>query len=448
VDREQLLSDIRARIRQRDAAAVAKLAPRMSPADWSDIIPDLDLREAAILLQWLPDDEVPDVLAALEPGDAARILGTLTRPVAADLLEVIHPDDSTDIINELGAEDADAILSAMEPTEADEIRLLLGYPPDSAGGRMTPAFVAVRPDLRADQAVVALRQVAQEAETVNYVYVTADDGTLLGVLSLHNLVLTAPETPVSELMVTDIIRIPANADQEVAARLLADWNLLALPVVDPEERLVGILTEDDVSDILEQEATEDFERMGGSQPLDVPYMRAGVLLLVRRRIFWLLLLFVAEAYTGTILRAFEGELQQVIALTFFIPLLIGTGGNVGSQTTTTLVRAIAVGEVGLRNLLTVMRKEVTVGVILGAVMALIAFGRAEILGVSSDVSLVVALTIAVITVWAAAVASVLPLVLRRFKVDPAVVSAPFITTLVDGTGLLIYFSIAKVILGL
>jgi magnesium transporter len=211
---------------------------------------------------------------------------------------------------------------------------------------------------------------------------------------------------------------------------------------------VGIITQDDVADILEQEATEDFERIGGSQPLDVSYLRASVPLLVRRRIVWLLLLFVAEAYTGTVLRAFEDELQQVIALSFFIPLLIGTGGNVGSQTTTTLVRAIAVGEVGLSDVLRVMRKEITVGVILGAVMAVIAFGRAEFLGVSRDVGVVVALTIASITVWSATVASVLPLVLRRLKIDPAVVSAPFITTLVDGTGLIIYFTIAKIVLDL
>jgi magnesium transporter len=224
--------------------------------------------------------------------------------------------------------------------------------------------------------------------------------------------------------------------------------LLALPVVDDENHLLGIITQDDIADVLEAEATEDIERLGGSQPLDVPYRHAGIGLLVRRRVIWLLLLFVAEAYTGTVLRHFETEITQVVALSFFIPLLIGTGGNVGSQVTTTLVRAMAVGDVRLRDIRWVLMKEAGVGIVLGAIMATVAFGRSQLLNVGLDVGLVIAITIAAICLWSATVAAVLPLVLAKLRIDPAIVSAPLITTVVDGTGLVIYFTIAKYLLHL
>ncbi|MFC6667403.1 magnesium transporter [Deinococcus radiopugnans] len=239
-----------------------------------------------------------------------------------------------------------------------------------------------------------------------------------------------------------------DTDQEVAARLLVRLDLLALPVLDAQGHLVGILTEDDVADVLEEEATEDFERLGGSQPLEMPYRRAGATLLFRKRLPWLLALFVAEAYTGNVMRYFEDTLEQVVALAFFIPLLLGTGGNVGSQITTTLVRAMAVDDLGLRDLRWILGKEFAVGLLIGVVMAVIAFGRAWMLGVGMDVGTVVALAIAAITIWSSVVAAALPLALRRLRFDPTVVSAPFITTLVDGTGLVIYFLIARSVLGL
>jgi magnesium transporter len=402
----------------------------------------------AVLIQWLPDSELPELLAELEPGDAATILRSLSQPAAADLLEAMDPDDATDVVEELPHAEAEQILIHMEPAEAAEIRELMAFPSDSAGGVMTPAFVAVDPGLRADQAIAALRRVAEEAETMYYAYVVDHDEHLLGVLSLRNLVLARPQTPVRDLMVHDPIRIRADAEAEAAARLLTDQNFLALPVVDAEDRLLGIITQDDVADILEEEATEDIERLGGSQPLEVPYLSASIPLLVRRRVLWLLLLFAAEAYTGTVLRAFDNEIAKVVALSYFIPLLIGTGGNIGSQTTTTLVRAIGLGEVQLRDVGKVLGKEIVVGMILGSIMAVVAYGRAQLLSTGHEVAMVVALTIAAICIWSATVAAVLPLLLRRLHIDPAVVSAPLITTLVDGTGLVIYFTIAKYLLNL
>src|SRR3954468_21574934 len=445
---DTLLNDVRELIAARERDGVMGLAGKVGPAEWADLVPRLEPSEVAVLIHWLPDEELPELLAELEPADAAAILRSLSQPVAADLLEAMDPDDATDVVEELPQAEAEQILIHMEPAEAAEIRELMAFPSDSAGGVMTPAFVAVDPSLRADQAIAALRRVAEEAETMYYAYVVDNAERLLGVLSLRNLVLARPETPVRDLMIHDPIRIRADAEAEAAARLLTDQHLLALPVVDAENRLLGIITQDDVTDILEEEATEDIERLGGSQPLEVPYLRASIPLLVRRRVLWLLLLFAAEAYTGTVLRAFDNEIAKVVALSYFIPLLIGTGGNIGSLTTTTLVRAMGLGEVQLRDVGRVLAKEVVVGLILGAIMAVVAFGRAELLGTGAQVAQVVALTITAICIWSATVAAVLPLLLRRLRIDPAVVSAPLITTLVDGTGLIIYFEVAKLLLRL
>lgn len=413
-------------------------------ATLEQLSPD-QLRQLADLLG---DETLSDILSELEPDEAASVLERLGSAEAADVLEAMAPDDAADVLAQLAPENASQILVAMEPLEAEELKSLLAYPPDSAGGRMTPAFVALSPDIRVDQAIAALRTLAQAAETIYYVYVTDEHGHLLGVVSMRDLVLSPPDRTVGEIMETDIVKVQATADQEEAARLLTSEGLIALPVVDDQNRLLGIITADDVADILEQEVTEDIERLGGSQPLDIPYMKASPILLWRKRVGWLLLLFIAEMYTGTVLRHFQREIEQVVALSFFVPLLIGTGGNAGSQVVTTLVRAMALEKIGLRDIPRIIPKEFATAILLGAVMALAAFARAEILQVGTVVALTVAIAIWGIVLWAVTVASVLPLVLRRLGIDPAVVSSPFIATLVDGTGLVIYFTVARVMLGL
>jgi magnesium transporter len=444
----ELLAEVQALIREREREGVAGLAERIDASEWADLVPQLEPSEVAVLLQWLPDEEIPALLEELPPAEAARILRTLAAPEAAKLLEEMDPDDAADVVEQLPSRDANEILVRMRPSEAAEIRELSVYPPDSAGGIMTPAYVAVTRDATAAEAIAAIRKLVDQAETVNYVYVVDEERHLLGVLSLYRLILSRSDAKVVDLMAPTTVRVRASADQEVAARLLTDRNLLAIPVVDDEDHLLGIITEDDVAEVLEAEATEDIERLGGSQPLNLPYRLASVSLLVRKRIAWLLLLFVAEAYTGTVLRNFEGELSSVVALSFFIPLLIGTGGNIGSQTVTLIVRSMALGEVSLRDIGWIIFKELRVGLFLGGVMAVVAFGRAALLGVGPDIGVVVSLTILAICVWSATVAAALPLILRRLRVDPAVVSAPLITTLVDGTGLIIYFEIARAVLSL
>jgi magnesium transporter len=443
-----LVAEVQALIREREREGVVGLAELIGPADWADLVPQLEPSEVAVLIQWLPDEEIAMILEELPPAEAARILRSLSANEAGELLGEMDPDDAADVVEQLPDEEVHEILVRMQPDDAAEIRSLSGYEPDTAGGIMTPAYVAVARDATSAQAIAAIRRLVDEAETVNYVYVVDEERHLLGVLSLYRLLLSTDSTPVEKLMAPSTVRVRASADQETAARILTDRNLLAIPVVDDDDHLLGIITEDDVADVLQAEATEDIERLGGSQPLNLPYRLASVPLLVRKRVGWLLLLFFAEGYTGTVLQNFEGELKAVVALSFFIPLLIGTGGNIGSQTVTLVVRAMALGEVAMRDIGWLVFKELRVGLAIGVFMAAVGVGQAYFLHVSNDIALVVALTLISICVWSATVASALPLVLRRLGVDPAVVSAPLISTLVDGTGLIIYFEIARLWLSL
>lgn len=440
-----VLESLRLALTEGDRERARELAARLVEEDALTLLKDLPESELSRLFHILGDEAFADILSRLDERDAADILEHMSAAQAADILEEIDPDDASDIMSEVEPEFSDPIFVAMEPEEAAELRDLMAYPPESAGGIMTPAFVAIAPGLRADQAVMALRRVAEEAETVNYVYVLDEMEHLLGVLSLHRLVLTPPQTPVRELMFTNPITVPVDADQEVAARLLTEHDLLALPVVDADGRLVGIITSDDVHDVLEQEATEDIERLGGSAPLSEPYLRASPFLLFRKRIVWLLALFLAQFVTLAIYDHYAGLLVEEALLSLFVPILIGTGGNVGSQTVTTVIRAMAVGEAGPRNVLRILSKEFITALGLGLVMGTLMFARGSVKG-GSEFGLTVGLTVLVLVIWAAIVGAMLPLALSRLKVDPAVVSAPFISSFVDGTGLIIYFTLAQAIL--
>ena len=450
---EQLdLHEVRERLHtalaERHAEELSELLGRLPPSDTADALDELTAQQLGVAVTLLGDGRVADLLENMSPAEAARLLLKLGRDDAADVLEEMDPDDAADVVQEFEPREAEAILVEMRAPDAEDVRELLAYKPDSAAGLMTREVATVRPHVTAHEALWSIQRVAREAETIYYVYVTDPENRLIGVLSLRDLVLAPPNTPISDVTRRDIVTVRADADQEVAARLLADRGLLAIPVVDADRRLLGIITADDAADVLEEEATEDIEKLGGSVPLDKPYLRTSVFELVWKRVRWLLILFVAEAYTGTVLRHYEDTLSAAVSLAFFIPLLIGTGGNTGSQITTTLTRALAVGDVGFHDLLRVLRKELGVALILGIVMAVATSIRAWTLSVEPQIGSVVAATAACIVVWAAAVAAMLPLILRRLGVDPAVVSAPLITTLVDGTGLIIYFSIADMTLGL
>jgi magnesium transporter len=323
----------------------------------------------------------------------------------------------------------------------------LKYPENSAGRLMTDKFVKVPLAMTAGEVLERVREVGEDVETVNDLYIFDDKDYLIGVVSLHRVVLARPDTPVRDIMAIKVISVPPTEDQETVARLVAHYDFNAIPVV-LGGRMFGVITVDDVIDVLIEEGTEDQLKFGAVEAgvIDQPYFTTPIWRVVRSRVGWLLLLFVAGTLTGTVLRTFEGELAKVVALSFFIPLLIGSGGNTGAQTVSTIIRGIALKEIQLRDTLRVVVRELGSGLLLGALLGVIGLIRAWIWGSGGELSLVVALTLVAICTWANTIGALIPLLAQRLKIDPALVSAPLITTLVDATGLAIYLLIAKLLL--
>ncbi|TVR74363.1 MAG: magnesium transporter [Sphaerobacteraceae bacterium] len=407
----------------------------------SDALATLSTREIHELADTLGDDAFGELLGELDPSDAAQLLTRLAIRDAADVLEAMDPDDAADVVGEFDDAAANRFLIEMEPVEAAELRQLLSYPPDTAGGRMTPAFIAISPDLRADQAVVALRQLSEEAETIYYVYVTDEQDHLIGVLSLRHLVLSPPNTPVRNVMVTDIVTVRVDADQEEAARVLTDNDLLALPVVNHDGKLEGIITADDIADILEQEATEDFQRVAGVVPLQQSLRDVSAWVLYKNRIRWLVILVFVNVFSGAAIASFEETIETVVALVFFLPLLIDSGGNAGAQSATLVIRALATGEAKLRDWGHLFAKEILTAGAMGLTMA-VAVSWLGIWRGGFEVGLVVMITMILIVLVGSLIGMSLPFILTRVGIDPAVASGPLVTSLADICGVMIYFSIA------
>lgn len=427
------------------AALQGWLEHNLDPVQRADQLLTLRPEELNCIFDTLPINEGAALLGSLSAECAGRLLMRLHVSIVSLLQGAMPRRDMLAILRRLGSSDRTMLLARFPEQVQSTFYSLLDWPTESVGANMRHEFLAIGDQETVGSAKQLIHDAWDNAQLFQNLYVVNNDKRLLGSISLKSLLIADPQLPVSELMDREVVRINARADQELAARLLIDRDLSTLPVED-QGKLVGIFHVDDAADILELESTEDAEMQGGSSPLDTPYLQATPWQLWRKRVGWLLILFVAEAYTGTVLRAFEEQLEAAIALAFFIPLLIGTGGNSGTQITTTIVRAMAVGEVSLRNLGTVLKKEISTGLLISAAIALAAWVRAWSLGVGPEIGMVVTLTIIAIVLWSATVASVIPMVLRRFRIDPAVVSAPFIATLVDGTGLIIYFEIAKLLL--
>ncbi|OZG41745.1 magnesium transporter [Aeromonas sp. A35_P] len=427
------------------AALQGWLEHNLDPVQRADQLLTLRPEELNCIFDTLPINEGAALLSSLSADCAGRLLMRLHASIVSLLQGAMPRRDMLAILRRLGSSDRTMLLARFPEQVQSTFYSLLDWPTESVGANMRHEFLAIGDQETVGSAKQLIHDAWDNAQLFKHLYVVNNDKRLHGSISLKSLLIADPQLPVSELMDRETVRINARADQELAARLLIDRDLSTLPVED-QGKLVGIFHVDDAADILELESTEDAEMQGGSSPLDTPYLQATPWQLWRKRVGWLLILFVAEAYTGTVLRAFEEQLEAAIALAFFIPLLIGTGGNSGTQITTTIVRAMAVGEVSLRNLGTVLKKEISTGLLISAAIALAAWVRAWSLGVGPQIGMVVTLTIIAIVLWSATVASVIPMVLRRFRIDPAVVSAPFIATLVDGTGLIIYFEIAKLLL--
>ncbi|MFO7547389.1 MAG: magnesium transporter [Acidimicrobiia bacterium] len=405
----------------------------------------MEIRARALLFRLLPRDRALAVFEALEPVHQQDILDGLRDERVAGLLEDLDPDDRARLFEELPASVVPRVLAGLSTTERAYTSILLGYPEDSAGRVMNPEFVHLPASLEVAEAINRIRRTPAEPEVIAMLPVTDDERRLVGSVRLANLVRAAPTQRVSEVLEPELHQVSVFDDQETAARLIGEAGLLALPVVDGEERIVGMITVDDAMRVLEEEETEDLHRAGGTRPLGRPYLSIGVLRLAGSRAPWLLALVVAAAATVNVLQFFEDTLAAVVTLALFIPLLIDTGGNAGAQASTVIVRAMAVGEVSPTDLTRVVWQEARVGILLGAALALIGLAPVALF-FDPRLAIVVSATLLTVSAWATLVGSLLPILAKRAGIDPAVISAPLVTTLVDATGLVIYFLIARAIL--
>lgn len=407
----------------------------------------LDERDTAFAFRLLSRDRAMEVFEALDPPKQQQVLDGLVDDRVVHLLEALEPDDRVRLLDEMPAKVVNRLLGQLSPSERTVTTVLLGYPEDSAGRWMTPEFVSLRASMSVAEAMRKIRREGVDAETIYALPVLDDERHLIGIVGLRSLVLANADRHVGDLMTTDVHMTSTDTDREVAARLVRDEGLIALPVVDSERRLVGVITVDDAMGVLKAEETEDFALASGHSPINRSYLSASVLRLARVRALWLLLLIVGAGLTVQVLQVFETTLEQLTALALFVPLLIGTGGNSGAQAATAVIRALAVGEVRFGDLPRVVWREARVGLLLGVMLAAAVFVPVAVIW-QVDLALVVALTLVSICTWATIAGSALPLLARRVGVDPAVVSTPFITTLVDASGLVLYFVYAKLILGL
>ncbi|MFJ7726610.1 magnesium transporter [Neobacillus sp. NPDC097160] len=420
----------------------------LQPFDIAEMVSALDSEEQITFFYLVTASFGAEILEYLDPELQYKILLRINEQRKSDLINEMSSDTIVNLFLSVHANQGKKLLAYLPENYREKIHHLMNYDPDTAGRLATIDYVAARIHWTVEQTIRHIRKVGQEAEIVSYIYVIGRNGDLVGVVSLKDIILADAGTILVEIVQGEPVSVSVDVHREEAADVLSKYDLIALPVVTHDQRMIGILTVDDLIDVILEEATEDFQKLGGSQPLMDPYFKNSIWSIYRKRIGWLLILFVAEAYTGTVLRHYEETLSEQIALAFFVPLLIGTGGNTGSQTVTTLVRAMAVGEVDFKDIFRVFRKEATTGLFLGLSMGTVAFIRAFFLGVNVNVGAVVAISAMFIVIWASMVASVLPMILNKLKVDPAIVSGPFITTLVDGTGLILYFTVAKIILHL
>ena len=427
---------------------VKELISPLQPYDLAQLLLELENREQVQFIEVLPLEQAVEVLEYLEPEVQYRLLHHADEERAKELLQILPSDTTVDLLLAIHPNQAQVLRGWLPEEYGKLIDNLMTFPENTAGSLATVDYVAARAGWTVEQTLAHIRKVGKDAELISYVYVLNPRGQLIDVVSIKELILASPQTKLSELVSKNPISVRADSDQEEAARLLSQYDFLAIPVVDHDNRMVGIISVDDLVDVIQDEATEDIQKLGGSEPLPEAYLKTPIGTIFRKRVSWLLLLFLAQGITGSIMQRYSEVLSQVIALTFFIPLLIDAGGNAGSQTVATLVRALAIGEITVKDTWKALRKEVVTGILLGTVVGAAAFLRTRIMGVTGNLSHVVALSALFIVTWASTIAALLPMLLHKLKVDPAIVSGPVITTLVDAVGIFGYFTIARLLLGI
>src|SRR4051812_3277695 len=415
---------------------------------------DLSGEERLARFGGLPRDEADDVFLALTSRDQLELLRGLPPGERRIWLRLLAPDDTADVIQAADEEERPKLLEQLDDLTRREVRALLAYKEDQAGGLMSPRFARVRPDMTVDEAITYLRRQAAHVETIYYVYALDDAQRLLGVVSFRHLFSAEPGKTVREVLQTEIVKASPEMDQEAVAKLVALHHLLAIPVVDADGRMQGIVTVDDIVDVVQEEASEDIQKVGGMEALDEPYLEIGFWRMVKKRAGWLAILFVGEMLTATAMGYFEKEIARAVVLALFVPLIISSGGNSGSQATTLVIQAMAMGEIRLRDWFRIVRRELSTGCVLGSFLAVIGLTRILVWqGVWHTygahymlVALTVACSLVGVVLFGTLAGSMLPFILRAAGLDPASASAPFVATLVDVTGLVIYFTVASIIM--
>jgi magnesium transporter len=451
-----------ARVEGRDAGlATPSPAPErreledLSPPELTEAWSLLDPAERVLGLGALPRPEAESFFTALPTHDQADVLLAMVPGERRWWIRLLPPDDAADLIQSVPAESRTDFLDLLDPVARREVTGLLAYAEDEAGGLMNPRYARLRPDMSVAEAIGYLRRYAREhRDGPYYAYVLDDSQRLLGTVSFRELIAGDASEPIEPLMRKDAVTVPEDLDQEALSRLFATHHFLALPVVDSAGRMKGVVTIDDIVDVVREEATEDFHKIGGTEALDAPYLSTGFLSMTRKRAGWLAALFVGEMLTATAMGYYEDEIARAVVLALFVPLIISSGGNSGSQATTLVIRAMALGEVRLRDWWRVIRRELVSGIVLGGILAVIGLVRIlawqGLFHTYGDHAMLIAATVSLslvgVVTFGTLAGSMLPFVLRKLGFDPASASAPFVATLVDVTGLIIYFSVASVVL--
>lgn len=454
MNRESLQQSFVEHLRSGDYDGLKQELKELPPADLAEAVEELAPEERTVLFRLLPTDSAADLLGYLPLESQADLLDAMSDAQAARIFDEMSSDDRTALLEQLPAEVSARLVGLLSPEEYQVALRLLDYPESSIGRLMTSEYLTVRDAWTARQVLDHIRLHGRDSETLNVLYVVDAQGKLLDDLRIRELLLCPLEARVADLRDDSFVALSATDDQETAVQMFQKYDRTVLPVIDEQGTLVGIVTVDDVLDVAEEEATEDIHKIGGMEQLDEPYLDISFARLVRKRASWLIVLFIGEMLTATAMGHFEEQIQKAVVLALFVPLIISSGGNSGSQAATLIIRAMAIGEVGLRDWWRVMRREILSGLSLGIILAVIGVLRISVWSAFSPsygphwplVALTVGLSLVGVVLWGTLSGSMLPFLLKRLGLDPATSSAPFVATLVDVTGLVIYFAIAGAVL--
>ena len=442
-------------LEEKKYAALRDILLVMNPSDIAALFVGLEEGRIPLLFRLLPKEMAAETFVEMEPEAQELLIRSFSDNELKEIVDELYVDDAADLVEEMPANVVKRILQQADPEMRRSINQILRYPEYSAGSLMTTEYVSLRPDMTVGEAILRIRRQGVDKETIYTCYVTRDRH-LLGLVTVKDLLLADDdETKIEDIMVTNLISVTTHTDQEEVARMFSKYNFLALPVVDKENRMVGIVTFDDAMDVIEEEVTEDMELMGGMLPSEKTYLRSSSFELFKNRIPWLMLLMVSATFTGLIITAFEGALAAQVALTAFIPMLMGTGGNSGSQSSVTVIRALSLDELDFRDIGRVIWKELRTAILCGVALAIVCFVKIWLVdkllmgneSITLMIDAVVCLALMVTVVFAKVVGGTLPLIAKAMKLDPAVMASPFITTIVDALSLLVYFLFARMLLG-